>query len=90
MTSAAAFSVLDLAPVIPVVVLDDAADAVPLARALVAGGLTAIEITLRTPAALGRGAGRRAGGAGRGGRRRDRAGRGTGGARPPTRGRGSW
>lgn len=52
MTSAAAFSVLDLAPVIPVVVLDDAADAVPLARALVAGGLTAIEITLRTPAAL--------------------------------------
>ncbi|MEU6848837.1 bifunctional 4-hydroxy-2-oxoglutarate aldolase/2-dehydro-3-deoxy-phosphogluconate aldolase [Actinacidiphila alni] len=45
-------SVLDLAPVIPVVVLDDAADAVPLARALVAGGLPAIEITLRTPAAL--------------------------------------
>ncbi|SFF01126.1 2-keto-3-deoxy-phosphogluconate aldolase [Actinacidiphila alni] len=44
-------SVLDLAPVIPVVVLDDAADAVPLARALVAGGLPAIEITLRTPAA---------------------------------------
>lgn len=45
-------SVLDLAPVIPVVVLEDAADAVPLARALVAGGLPAIEITLRTPAAL--------------------------------------
>ncbi len=45
-------SVLDLAPVIPVVVLDDAADAVPLARALTAGGLPAIEITLRTPAAL--------------------------------------
>ncbi|MFG2144394.1 bifunctional 4-hydroxy-2-oxoglutarate aldolase/2-dehydro-3-deoxy-phosphogluconate aldolase [Streptomyces sp. NPDC048696] len=45
-------SVLDLAPVVPVVVLDDAADAVPLARALVAGGLPAIEITLRTPAAL--------------------------------------
>ncbi|MFI5755553.1 bifunctional 4-hydroxy-2-oxoglutarate aldolase/2-dehydro-3-deoxy-phosphogluconate aldolase [Streptomyces sp. NPDC051569] len=45
-------SVLDLAPVIPVVVLNDAADAVPLARALVAGGLPAIEITLRTPAAL--------------------------------------
>ncbi|MFE7118433.1 keto-deoxy-phosphogluconate aldolase, partial [Streptomyces sp. NPDC057654] len=39
-------SVLDLAPVIPVVVLDDAADAVPLARALVAGGLPAIEVTL--------------------------------------------
>lgn len=43
---------LDLAPVVPVVVLDDAADAVPLARALVAGGLPAIEVTLRTPAAL--------------------------------------
>jgi 2-dehydro-3-deoxyphosphogluconate aldolase/(4S)-4-hydroxy-2-oxoglutarate aldolase len=45
-------SVLDLAPVLPVVVLDDAAVAVPLARALVAGGLRAIEVTLRTPAAL--------------------------------------
>ncbi|WP_330236537.1 bifunctional 4-hydroxy-2-oxoglutarate aldolase/2-dehydro-3-deoxy-phosphogluconate aldolase [Streptomyces sp. NBC_00566] len=45
-------SVLDLAPVLPVVVLSDAADAVPLARALVAGGLPAIEVTLRTPAAL--------------------------------------
>ncbi|MBQ1093738.1 bifunctional 4-hydroxy-2-oxoglutarate aldolase/2-dehydro-3-deoxy-phosphogluconate aldolase [Streptomyces sp. B93] len=44
-------SVLDLAPVLPVVVLDDPADAVPLARALVAGGLPAIEVTLRTPAA---------------------------------------
>ncbi|MFF5470335.1 bifunctional 4-hydroxy-2-oxoglutarate aldolase/2-dehydro-3-deoxy-phosphogluconate aldolase [Streptomyces achromogenes] len=45
-------SLLDLAPVLPVVVLADAADAVPLARALVAGGLPAIEVTLRTPAAL--------------------------------------
>ncbi|MFC4468456.1 bifunctional 4-hydroxy-2-oxoglutarate aldolase/2-dehydro-3-deoxy-phosphogluconate aldolase [Streptomyces xiangluensis] len=45
-------SLLDLAPVIPVVVVSDAADAVPLARALVAGGLPAIEVTLRTPAAL--------------------------------------
>ncbi|MFD0222961.1 bifunctional 4-hydroxy-2-oxoglutarate aldolase/2-dehydro-3-deoxy-phosphogluconate aldolase [Streptomyces hirsutus] len=45
-------SVLDLAPVLPVVVVEDAADAVPLARALVAGGLPAIEVTLRTPAAL--------------------------------------
>ncbi|MEW2454322.1 bifunctional 4-hydroxy-2-oxoglutarate aldolase/2-dehydro-3-deoxy-phosphogluconate aldolase [Streptomyces albus] len=44
-------SVLDLAPVLPVVVLHDAEDAVPLARALVAGGLPAIEVTLRTPAA---------------------------------------
>lgn len=46
--SSSAASVLDLAPVVPVVVLEDAADAVPLARALVAGGLPAIEVTLRT------------------------------------------
>ncbi len=39
-------------PVVPVVVIEDAADSVPLARALVAGGLPLIEITLRTPAAL--------------------------------------
>ncbi|AOR34659.1 keto-deoxy-phosphogluconate aldolase [Streptomyces fodineus] len=45
-------SVLDLAPVVPVVVVSAVADAVPLARALVAGGLPAIEVTLRTPAAL--------------------------------------
>lgn len=45
-------SVLDLAPVVPVVVIEDAADAVPLARALAGGGLPAIEVTLRTPAAL--------------------------------------
>ncbi|MEY2246976.1 bifunctional 4-hydroxy-2-oxoglutarate aldolase/2-dehydro-3-deoxy-phosphogluconate aldolase [Streptomyces sp. BF23-18] len=45
-------SVLDLAPVVPVVVVADVSDAVPLARALVAGGLPAIEVTLRTPAAL--------------------------------------
>ncbi|WP_329339796.1 bifunctional 4-hydroxy-2-oxoglutarate aldolase/2-dehydro-3-deoxy-phosphogluconate aldolase [Streptomyces sp. NBC_00663] len=45
-------SVLDLAPVVPVVVIEDASDAVPLARALVAGGLPAIEVTLRTPVAL--------------------------------------
>ncbi|MBD0417918.1 bifunctional 4-hydroxy-2-oxoglutarate aldolase/2-dehydro-3-deoxy-phosphogluconate aldolase [Streptomyces sp. TRM S81-3] len=45
-------SVLDLAPVVPVVVVEDAADAVPLARALAAGGLPAIEVTLRTPAAV--------------------------------------
>ncbi|MFF7788899.1 bifunctional 4-hydroxy-2-oxoglutarate aldolase/2-dehydro-3-deoxy-phosphogluconate aldolase [Streptomyces sp. NPDC007991] len=49
--SALPASVLDLAPVVPVVVIDDAGDAVPLARALVAGGLPAIEVTLRTPAA---------------------------------------
>ncbi|TMR94566.1 bifunctional 4-hydroxy-2-oxoglutarate aldolase/2-dehydro-3-deoxy-phosphogluconate aldolase [Nonomuraea basaltis] len=44
-------SLLDLAPVIPVVVIEDAETAVPLARALVAGGLPVIEVTLRTPAA---------------------------------------
>ncbi|MBP2368086.1 bifunctional 4-hydroxy-2-oxoglutarate aldolase/2-dehydro-3-deoxy-phosphogluconate aldolase [Pseudonocardia parietis] len=42
---------LELAPVVPVVVLHDAATAVPLARALVDGGLPVIEVTLRTPAA---------------------------------------
>src|SRR3954467_6356623 len=45
-------SVLGLAPVIPVVVLDDESAAVPMARALVAGGLPVIEVTLRTPAGL--------------------------------------
>jgi len=39
-------------PVLPVVVIDDAASAEPLARALLAGGVSAIEITLRTDAAL--------------------------------------
>ncbi len=41
-----------LAPVIPVLVIDDPSDAAPLARALVAGGLPVIEVTLRTPAAV--------------------------------------
>ncbi|MEL6577471.1 MAG: bifunctional 4-hydroxy-2-oxoglutarate aldolase/2-dehydro-3-deoxy-phosphogluconate aldolase [Pseudomonadota bacterium] len=41
-----------LAPVIPVLVIDDAATAAPLAKALVAGGLPVLEVTLRTPAAL--------------------------------------
>jgi 2-dehydro-3-deoxyphosphogluconate aldolase / (4S)-4-hydroxy-2-oxoglutarate aldolase len=45
-------SLLDIAPVIPVVVLHDAEHAVPVARALVAGGLPVVELTLRTPAAL--------------------------------------
>ncbi|MDQ4085676.1 MAG: keto-deoxy-phosphogluconate aldolase, partial [Actinomycetota bacterium] len=44
--------ILDVAPVIPVVVLDDPDHAVPLARALLAGGLPVVELTLRTPAAL--------------------------------------
>jgi len=45
-------SLLDIVPVIPVVVIDDLAHAVPVAQALVAGGLPVIELTLRTPVAL--------------------------------------
>src|SRR5499425_727660 len=45
-------ALLEVSPVIPVVVLRDVAHAVPLARALAAGGVRIIEITLRTPAAL--------------------------------------
>jgi len=45
-------STLRLAPVVPVVIIEDARQAVPMARALVAGGIPAIEVTLRTPAAL--------------------------------------
>ncbi len=45
-------SVLHAAPVMPVVVIEDAKHAVALARALVAGGIPAIEVTLRTRAAL--------------------------------------
>ncbi|MBR2691206.1 MAG: 2-dehydro-3-deoxy-phosphogluconate aldolase [Aquamicrobium sp.] len=45
-------SLLDGQPVIPVIKIADARDAVPLARALARGGLRAIEITLRTEAAL--------------------------------------
>ena len=45
-------AVLGLAPVVPVLVIDEVATAVPLARALVAGGLKAIEVTFRTEAAL--------------------------------------
>lgn len=44
--------ILDLAPVIPVVTFDDTKSAVETSRALVAGGLPVIEITLRTPIAL--------------------------------------
>ena len=44
--------ILGLAPVIPVITIRDVAHAVPLAEALVAGGLRALEVTLRTPAAL--------------------------------------
>jgi 2-dehydro-3-deoxyphosphogluconate aldolase/(4S)-4-hydroxy-2-oxoglutarate aldolase len=46
-------ALLDVSPVIPVVVVEDVASAVPLARALLAGGVGIIEVTLRSPAALG-------------------------------------
>lgn len=44
--------ICELAPIVPVLVVDDADHAKPLAKALVAGGLPALEVTLRTPAAL--------------------------------------
>lgn len=44
--------VLKLAPVVPVLIIEDVDKAVPLARALVKGGLKALEVTLRTPVAL--------------------------------------
>jgi 2-dehydro-3-deoxyphosphogluconate aldolase/(4S)-4-hydroxy-2-oxoglutarate aldolase len=44
--------IMRMAPVIPVLVVEDAGHAVPIAEALVAGGLPALEVTLRTPAAL--------------------------------------
>ena len=54
MTQAALTSlqVMQDAPVIPVIVLNDVAHAVPLARALVEGGIRMLEVTLRTPQAL--------------------------------------
>ena len=44
--------ICELAPIVPVLVVKDASTARPLAEALVAGGLPALEVTLRTPAAL--------------------------------------
>jgi 2-dehydro-3-deoxyphosphogluconate aldolase/(4S)-4-hydroxy-2-oxoglutarate aldolase len=44
--------IMQTAPVIPVIVIDELEHAEPLARALVAGGLPVLEVTLRTPAAL--------------------------------------
>ena len=43
---------LGLSPVLPVVVIENARHATPLARALIAGGIRVLEITLRTEAAL--------------------------------------
>lgn len=51
-TPLTALQVMQDAPVIPVIVLHDVAHAVPMARALVAGGVRMLEVTLRTPAAL--------------------------------------
>ena len=45
-------SIMRAAPVVPVIVVEDVRHAEPLAEALVAGGLKALEVTLRTPAAL--------------------------------------
>ncbi len=45
-------TIMRTAPVIPVIVINDVADAIPMAQALVAGGLKVLEVTLRTPAAL--------------------------------------
>ena len=47
-----ALQVMQDAPVIPVIVLNDVANAVPMARALLAGGIRMLEVTLRTPQAL--------------------------------------
>ena len=44
--------ILALGPVMPVIVIDNSDQAVPLAEALLEGGIRTIEITLRTPAAL--------------------------------------
>ena len=45
-------AIMQTSPVIPVLVIDDAATARPLAEALVAGGLRVLEVTMRTPAAI--------------------------------------
>ncbi len=45
-------TIMRMAPVIPVIVVDEVEHAVPLAEALVAGGLRVLEVTMRTPAAL--------------------------------------
>lgn len=50
--SRAAAEICRLAPVVPVLVLDDLSHAIKLAEALVAGGLPVLEVTLRTPVAL--------------------------------------
>jgi len=51
-TSLTSLQVMQDSPVIPVIVLNDVAHAVPMARALLAGGIRMLEVTLRTPQAL--------------------------------------
>ena len=51
-SSTACEKICRMAPIVPVLVVEDANIAAPLAKALVAGGLPALEVTLRTPAAL--------------------------------------
>ena len=50
--NAAADAVFALAPVVPVLVIEDPGQALAIGQALVAGGLPALEVTLRTPRAL--------------------------------------
>lgn len=45
-------TLFNLGPVVPVIVIKDLADAVPMAKALMAGGIKVLEVTLRTPVAL--------------------------------------
>lgn len=47
-----AYDVMKLSPIVPVIAIEDAEDALPLARALLAGGIGLMEITLRTPAGI--------------------------------------
>ena len=51
-TSIQLLDIMHVSPVMPVIVIDDLAHAVPLAQALVAGGIRVLEVTLRTPHAL--------------------------------------
>lgn len=45
-------TLFEMGPVVPVIVIKDIADAVPMAKALLAGGIKVLEVTLRTPVAL--------------------------------------
>ena len=47
-----AYDVMKLSPIVPVIAIEDAEDALPLAQALLAGGIGLMEITLRTPAGI--------------------------------------